>query len=435
MRSLAVGRLVAVFLLLIVPGAAMAQVTHLPRQLNLSGGEVIVYESDKPIARVAVGNGELIEVTTIQKRQLVVIAGADASGFTALHLWFEDGSQRSLDVVVNAVDSTGILVTVREMLGPGSAARLVNVDGNVVVYGELTAPEAMRLETIKNVFPNVVDLTHPDLVNMQPMVVMDVRIMEFKRSALRQLGIRWDSVIDGPSAGAIKDISDSFYRILPEGSPFLDITLPARINPLETYFGIATSITSRINLLTQSGDAYELASPQLSARSGGEANFLAGGQVPIPVTGGFGSTNVEFKDYGIKLHIEPIVNSNNEISTYISTEVSKIDPSVSVQGIPGFLTRKTDTEINVRAGQTIVISGLVDIQGSDGYSGIPGLSSIPIIGRLFRSDDFRAGRTDLVIFVTPRIVEPGSPSNIEAIEKSNRLLEDFKKAINADIFD
>jgi pilus assembly protein CpaC len=420
-------------------GETTAQTSTLPDKLNLYGGQVIVYKTARPLARVAVGNGDLIEVTTIEKRQLVVIAGTQAGGFTTLHLWYEDGGQRSIDVNVTPVNTSSTSMTVRELLAlePGSKARVQDVGGSVVITGELTALQAERVTTIGKLYPNVVDLSTPDLVGMQPMVLMDVRIMEFKRDSLRRLGIRWDSIIDGPSGGAIKDFSSSFYRILPDGSRFLDIVddLPARINPMETYFGIATSITSKINLLTQTGDAFELASPQLSARSGGSAAFLAGGEVPIPLTSSFGATNVEFKEYGIKLNIEPVVNSNDEISTTVSTEVSKIDPSVTVQGIPGFLTRKTDTELNVRDGQTIVISGLVDIAGSKGFGGIPGLANIPILGRLFRSDDFQAGRTDLVIFVTPRIINPDHPANIDAIQKSDRMLEEFKQTIGSDIFD
>ncbi|WP_167285365.1 type II and III secretion system protein family protein [Marilutibacter alkalisoli] len=420
-------------------GQAQAQVATLPNKLELYGGQVKVYKSGRPFSRVAVGNGDLIEVTTIDKRQLVVIAGADKGGFTTLHLWYEDGDQRSINVNVSPVDTSSTSLVVRELLAlePNSKARVQDVGSSVVITGELTALEAERVGTIAKLYPNVVDLSTPDLVAMQPMVLMDVRIMEFKRDALRDLGIRWQESIDGPAGGAIKDFSSSFFRILPDKSSFLDIVddLPARINPMATYFGIATSITSRINLLTETGNAYELASPQLSARSGGSAKFLAGGEVPILKPGAFGTTTVEFKEYGIKLDIEPFVNGNDEISTAVSTEVSKIDPSVTVQGVPGFLTRKTDTELNVRSGETIVISGLVDITGSKGFGGIPGLANIPILGRLFRSDEFRAGRTDLVIFVTPRIIHPDHPANIDAIQKSDRMLEDFKQTIGTDIFD
>lgn len=433
-RHLAV--LLTVFALAASPltrGQAMA----LPNSLELHGGQVLVFKSPRNIERVAVGNGDLIEVTTIDKRQLVVIAGAQKSGFTALHVWYEDGSQRSVDVNVNSADASSASGIIRQMLGPDTGARINDIGGKVVITGELTAVEAQRVGVLTQIYPDVINLTSADPVGMQPMVLMDVRIMEFSRSRLRDLGIRWDNVIEGPTGGAIKDFSSSFYRVLPPGSPFeaIEDVLPGRINPMETYFGIATTIGSKIDILTENGEAYELAAPQLSARSGGSATFLAGGEIPITSIGGFGATSVEFKEYGIKLDIQPVVNGEGEVSTTILTEVSKIDPSVTVNGIPGFLTRRTETELNVRAGQTIVISGLVDIDGSKDFIGIPGLANIPILGRLFRSDGFRSGRTDLVVFVTPRIITPSSPANIDGINRSDRMLEDFRRTIGGDIFD
>lgn len=433
-------RLLAVFLTALVMLASpvtRAQSVALPQSLDLHGGQVLVFKSPRNIERVAVGNGELIEVTTIEKRQLVVIASAQKAGFTTLHLWYEDGSQRAVDVTVNSADASSASGIIRQMLGADTRARVDDIGGKVVITGELTAVEAQRVGVLSKIYPDVIDLTSADPVGMQPMVLMDVRIMEFSRSRLRELGIRWDNVIDGPTGGAIKDFSSSFYRVLPDGSAFKEIEdiLPGRINPMETYFGIATTIGSQIDIMTENGEAFELASPQLSARSGGSANFLAGGEIPITSVGGFGSTNVEFKEYGIKLDIQPVVNGDGEISTTVLTEVSKIDPSVTVNGIPGFLTRRTETELNVRAGQTIVISGLVDIEGSKSFLGIPGLSRIPVLGRLFRSDNFRAGRTDLVVFVTPRIISPSSPANIDGIQRSDRMLEEFRNTVGGDIFD
>jgi len=417
-----------------VPHAG-AQTRQLPDKLELHGGQVVVFRSDRPIDRVAVGNSALVEVTTIERRQLVIIAGASTSGFTTLHVWHDDGSQRSVGVDVDVTRASSVSGDVRRMLGTTSKAVVTDIGGKVVISGELGAAEAQRVQAVAKLYPTVLDLTSQDPVGMQPMVLMDVRIMEFRKDSLRNLGIRWDNVIHGPSAGLIKDFSSSPFRILPDGSPFAGAPLPARINPGQSYFGIATSIGSTIDLLTRNGDAYELASPQLSARSGGSAEFLAGGEVPIPTSAGFGATNVEFKDYGIKLNVQPVVNSNEEISTTVSTEVSRIDPAVTVQGIPGFITRRTQTEINVRAGQTIVISGLVDLHGSKGIAGLPGLAHIPILGHLFRSDAFRAGRTDLVVFVTPRIFTPGSPANVEALQKGQRIEGDFKRAIDARALD
>ncbi len=428
--------LLAALLATLTPiGLASAQHASIPSKIQLYGGQVQVFRSDRPLARVAVGNGALIEVTTIERRQVVMIAGA-TSGMTTMHLWYEDGSQRTIEVIVAGTYRPDTADAVREMLGPNAKVRVNEVGGNIVLTGELSALEAERINVIKQVYPNLVDLTSADPVDMKPMVLMDVRIMEFNKNALRDLGVRWDAVIAGPSGGYLKDIATNpYYRILPEGSPFGSLDLPARVNPAASYFGIATSITSQIDILATSGQAWELAAPQLSARSGGTANFLVGGRLPIPISSGFGQTSIQFEDYGIQLEITPLVNENNQVMANIRTEVSKIDPTVSVLGVPGFLTRETETEINVQAGDTIVISGLVDITGSKALQGIPGLSRLPLLGRLFRSDQFRAGRTDLVVFVTPRVVTAGSPANLENIERSDRMLRDFRNTIGTDIFD
>ena len=202
-----------------------------------------------------------------------------------------------------------------------------------------------------------------------------------------------------------------------------------RLPGTQTYFGIATSIASSINLLMSQGKAWVLASPQLSVRSGGEATFLAGGEVPIVIPSVLGVTQVEFKEYGVRLNITPSVNSQNEVLTTVMAEVSRIDPSVSVQGVPGFLTRRTESEINVRTGETMVISGLIDSSAAKSADKFPILGDIPIIGKLFRSDGFRGQRTELVVFVTPRIVTPSSPENRENLQRG----EDIKNSLEGEI--
>ena len=177
------------------------------------------------------------------------------------------------------------------------------------------------------------------------------------------------------------------------------------------------------------GKAFLLASPQLSARSGGQAKFLAGGEVPIPVPQGFGQVTVDYKEYGIKLDIEPLVNFNQDISTRILAEVSRVDPTVTVQGVPGFTTRRTESEINVHAGETIVISGLIDSSAQQDAKRLPLLGDIPILGKLFRSDGFRGNRTELVMFVTPRVVTPGSQENLDGLERARQIQERGQQAM------
>jgi pilus assembly protein CpaC len=268
---------------------------------------------------------------------------------------------------------------------------------------------------------------------MRPVVMMKVRIMEFDKKKLDELGIKWDSVIDGPAGGLTHNwITNPYFGVVREGSIFEGKPI---LPGTQSFLGIATSITSQINLMMQTGDAWELAAPQLAARSGGTADFLVGGEVPIPIRQAFGEVTVDYKPYGIKLHIAPVVNSSGDIATDIQTEISKIDPTINVLGYPGFLTRRAETQMNVHVGDTIVISGLVDSNASKTFDKVPGLGDIPVLGALFRSRNFQRNRTDLVMFITPTIVEASSPENRALIDKSNRLRDDLRKTAGSEIVD
>jgi pilus assembly protein CpaC len=179
-------------------------------------------------------------------------------------------------------------------------------------------------------------------------------------------------------------------------------------------------------LAISNGDAGVLASPELATRSGGEAKFLAGGQVPLPVTSPTGQISVTFKDYGIKLNVMPVVDDNNLIQAKLETEVSSIDPSVRVQGIPGFLTRSTSSDINLKSGQTIVLSGLVNQDLSNNINKFPWLGDVPILGVFFKSKNFQANRSDLVMFVTPTVVDPSSTANQQRLDKGKQLRDRFE---------
>ncbi|WP_245979013.1 type II and III secretion system protein family protein [Solilutibacter pythonis] len=404
----------------------------LPDRLSLFAGQAVVHRVPGSIRRVAVGNGDLLSVHTVGKRELVLIG--TQTGTTNVHLWLADGTQRDIKVDVSADSGDSVADTVRLLLGNVAGLTVTPVGGNVVIAGsDLDEAASSRIAAIQKLYPQVLNFASTDPVGMRPMVLMDVQIMEFNRNALEQLGIRWDSAIKGPLGGVIKDFTTNpYFRVLPkDDQTFQNIRdrLPTRLPGTQAYFGIATSIASSINLLMSQGKAWILASPQLSVRSGGEATFLAGGEVPIVIPSVLGANQVEFKEYGVRLNISPSVNSQNQISTNVMAEVSRIDPSVSVQGVPGFLTRRTESEINLRTGETMVISGLIDSSASKSADKFPILGDIPIIGKLFRSDGFRGQRTELVVFVTPRIVSPDSPENREGLRRG----EDIRNSLDTEI--
>jgi len=403
--------------------AGSAVVTPLPERARIYAGQAAVHSLPQALKRVAVGNGELVQVTNIGKRELVIIG--QKPGATSVHLWLQDGRQIDVPVEVMEGNAPATVETVRTLLADVPNLGVHAVADRVVITGQDINPGvAKRIEALQKLYPSLLDFTSADPVGMRPMVLMDVKIMEFDSNALEELGIQWDNVIQGPVGGLLKDFTtNDYYRINPQGSPAAGVVLPNRVPGTQAFFGIATQIGSAINLLMNKGKAFLLASPQLSARSGGQAKFLVGGEVPIPIPQGFGQVTVDFKEYGIKLDIEPLVNGNQEISTRLLAEVSRIDPTVTVQGVPGFTTRRTESELNVRAGETIVISGLIDSSAQQDAKKFPLLGEIPILGKLFRSDGFRGNRTELVMFVTPRIITPDSQENLDGLERARKIQE------------
>ncbi|MFK7860495.1 MAG: type II and III secretion system protein family protein [Granulosicoccus sp.] len=317
--------------------------------LDLFVGEVKVLENID-VKRVAIGNGSVVRAEVIDTGQLLIIAAS--AGSSSIRLWNSDGSQTDYNLRVSATD--------RETR-----------------------------------------------VYMQRIVRMRVRMVEFRKSALGRLGIDWSNSAAGPAMSLVGEVAEGgFYRPDQPG-----VTgLPTSLAPLSTYFGVASNITSRINFLAQNGDAITLAEPVLSAMNGGEASFLAGGEVPYPTIGENGLSQVEFKEYGIKLNVAPLIDSAGNVRAKLETEISQLDSSVSVQGTPGLLTRRAQTEVTVRSGETIVISGLLSSESSTDIDMLPGLGRLPIIGRFFSSKGQRNAVNELVIFITPEVIEPGQPA-------------------------
>jgi pilus assembly protein CpaC len=440
----------AASVMLLVAGAdtAYADSPAVGNDVTLYSGQALVQSAPGPIKRIAVGDGKVLDVKTVGKQELVLIA--QKPGETSIQLWMIDGSQRSVAVHVTAGNSEQVTDAVRQMLGNDKNISVTPIGSNVVVAGSNLAPaDIANIEAIRKIYPQVVNFASANPVEMQPMVLMQVRIMEFDKKAMRNIGIKWDTAIDGPSAGLAHEWqTNPYYRVIPgattgigsslpvttaPGAPILGLPIP--LKGTASYLGLMTSITSRINLAMQTGNAWELATPQLSARSGGTADFLVGGQVPIPTSSAFGQTTVEYKDYGIKLHLEPVVNANGDISAKIETEISKIDPSVQVGLYPGFSTRRANTELNVHEGDTIVISGLVDANAANTIDKVPGVGQVPVLGELFKSRQFQANRTDLVVFVTPYVIDTKSKRNQDLIQHSDQMRDDFRKAAGADIVD
>jgi pilus assembly protein CpaC len=282
-------------------------------------------------------------------------------------------------------------------------------------------------------FPQAISLVSRN--GYERMIDMEVRMIEIGKNVMERLGVRWQSgsgtpyAIDGPTFGLIGDFkrSDAFK---PGGSAeAAGFAVRPRISPFATSAGLVTSLTSMVDLLVQNGDAAVLAEPRLSCRSGGSARFVAGGELPIPVVGANGSANVQFKEYGVRFEVSPVVNQQGVISASLHAEISSINPEVTVREVPGLRKQSASTDVNLREGETLVIAGMVSNEISGAIDKIPGLGDLPILGKLFRSRRFQNRETELIVLITPRLHVDRAHYGAEQGEHMSQRLESLHEQI------
>lgn len=386
-----------------------------PVVIDLAIGQAHVLEESN-VRRIAVGNGRVVQVTALDKRQILLLP--EAAGQSTLHLWGRNGIERHYLINVTATDAKRTASEINRLLHNSPRIRAHAVGDKVVLDGSSpTEEDAYRSAEIVKRYPQAISLI--SRAGYERMIDMEVRMIEIGRNALDRLGVRWQSgsgvpyAIDGPAFGLIGDFkrSDAF---LPGGdAQAAGFPVRPRISPFATAASLAISLTSMVDLLVQNGDAAVLAEPRLSCRSGGSARFVAGGELPLPVLGANGSASVQFKEYGVRFEVSPTVNDDGVISASLQAEISSINPEVSVRDVPGLRKQSAATEVNLREGETLVIAGMLSNEIAGTIDKIPGLGDLPILGKLFRSRRFQNRETELIVLITPRLHAAGSTLGAE----------------------
>lgn len=257
--------------------------------------------------------------------------------------------------------------------------------------------------------------------------MMDVKVVEFPSNLLREIGLKWNATGGGAIGGIWAPATVGGRRDLAitiPGNPSLQGTgaTTAFTDKLNILSALNLGLAGTLNLLVRDGQGSILAEPQLSARNGSKATFLAGGEYPYTVSSINGQT-VFFKPFGIKLDIVPQVDKNNMVRAIIDSEVSSLDTSLSTNAGPALSTRRTSTEFNVKAGETMVLAGLLSRKTTSTIDKVPFLGDIPVLGALFRSKRFQNDETELVVFVTPTIVDAHTSSLNARVEDATQRLE------------
>jgi pilus assembly protein CpaC len=403
---------------------------ELENSFHLYVGETRVVKLPSPVAKTAIGNGKVVSTAMVNANDLLIIA-SDA-GRSMVHLWLKNGTEITYAVEVGLNSPAKTYAQVRDMLAKEENIQVSLVGNRVFLRAEtLKAPQIPLIDALQKAFPDqVVLITGNDVALEERTVHLTAQLVEIRRSALEKLGVQWAESIYGPQAAIVGDMKrlktadgSVLLGIRPKDSgdlPNLD-TWPGYTHPFKAALSLATLVSSRINLLRSQGDAYLVAEPRLTTRCGGKADFTSGGELPIPVQNGLGSANVEFREYGIRLAVEPTCDKLGNIRAKVSTEVSQIDPAVSVMGVPGLLTRKAMSELDLIEGQSMLLSGLASHTAGESENRVPFLGKIPLLGHLFKNNDKNGERTELVVIITPSFISADSETVRKSLERRKQL--------------
>lgn len=394
-------------------------------ELRLGVGAQRVLNLPAPITRIVVGQGGIIDATALNEDQLQ-ITGLQSGQTTLAVFTAQSGQGISYDVTVGGAPAVA-LPTIpdrgdpqRQIRGqPGLQGVRVNRDGDTLVLSG-TVPDLdshARASSIARAYGggNVVDLTR---VTGNQMVAVDIQFAAVSATTLRALGFNFAALGGSDFQGAI--VGPNTLRSF-EFNPRLSLEASA---PLASAFNLflgdsRNGIFGVLSALSQAGLTQLLAQPTLLVRSGDQAEFLAGGEVPIPVPQGGasnGTVTIEYHEYGVKLEIAPVVMSDKRIVLKVAPEVSELDfaNALEFQGfsVPAFRRRSTSTTVELGNGQSFVLAGLMYSNSQINESKFPWLGDIPIIGAFFKSTNNQQERQELIIVATPRLVRPLSPSQI-----------------------
>lgn len=335
------------------------------------------------VSRLSVGNPDIVEVQPLPHGGGILVVGKK-EGETDLVLW--EKNDRSVWHVEVGSSKRSIFEETRAFASAFPGLAVVEAGGSVIISGPISTPQDKNvLEAYASTHPGVhLRLSLPE--EKKTLLLYDLKIIEISRGEVEQLGIRWPDALSAKGTFATGTGNAG-------------------------TFSVGTDFEARLNILMANGKARILTNPRLACESGGEAQFLAGGEIPIiiitPET-----RNVQWKTYGIILKIHPTMTEGGKIRTQVNAEVSAIDHGSGTSDVPGFLTRRVSTLFSTPPGETVMLSGLVKSDMAKDIAKVPLLGQIPVVGELFKSRGFRENRTELAIFITP--IEVSGDSSTEA---------------------
>ena len=387
------------------------------------------------VQRVAIGDPEVADVKQVGGGGELLLTGV-GEGRTSLLVWFRNERRASYSVVVRKQDPRELVGEVRTLLGDREGIRVRVVGDKVYLDGEtITADDYERVQLVLSTYPQVKSFVRPSAnakrlaaeIGSRRMVLIEVDFVEVASSDNKQVGFKPPlQIVSNQGSGAVYQL----VRPLPGDSSTQPAHSLAATLSASTDFSIAARFDSGVQRV--------LSQPRLLCASGEKAEFTAGGEIPLLVA----TQNqfaVEFKKFGVILKVTPTADRTGNIATEIHAEVSDVDRSLSVRAngfdVPGLRIREVNTNVTVKDGETIVLSGLYNYDEDKEVSKVPFLGQIPILGELFKSRQFIERKTQLAIYVTPHLVAPDSDRVKELIQDVRKLYQEAQSSLSFSLFD
>lgn len=415
-----------------------------PNDLFVNVGKSVLVDSALRIERVSVGFGEVAEASAVGPTEVLV--NGKAPGQTSLIIWQQGGSKLFFDVTVQPsryANDTRIESLRRQLDKELPTAKIdISIEGDMVfLRGTVKSlTDSNRAVAISSAIGKPVNLLYVDVPAPRPQVLLKVKFASVDRSLSTQLGINLFSLGALNTLGAVTTgqfsppvvSSSSNSQNNSVGGKRGVATLSNALNIL--FFRPDLDFGATIQALQVQGLLQVLAEPNVLAEDGKQASFLAGGEFPFPVVqgtgvGGTNAITIEFRQFGVRLNFIPTITPSGSIHLQVAPEVSSLDFTNGVQisgfTVPGLSVRNVNTEVELTQGQSFAISGLLDNRETETFNKIPFIGDIPILGKFFQSKTTAKQNTELMVIITPEIVQPiqaGQP--IPSLNYPSKFLSD-----------
>jgi pilus assembly protein CpaC len=389
-------------------GAAFSSQVLNEQGTHITVGRSIFIDTKHRLARVYITNPEVLDSYTASPNQIVVTA--KKAGASTVIVWDETGESKSY-IISSDLNVEALRDSMKQAL-PTQSIKVMGNETRVILTGTVES-QAVADAAVKIAALYTKEVSNSLVIDSARIkqVRLEVKMVEVDRSKLATFGFNFFGAGgNNPSTTTTGQFPSSLTANLVNGVKTVAVNNPLNFSLYLSRLNIGATLQDLETMQV----AQILAEPNITTLSGQKANFLAGGEFPFPTiqssSTGAPVISIIFKPYGVKLEFTPIVNNDGTIQLTVAPEVSALDftNAVSISGytIPAISTRRAETQVVLKSGQTFAISGLLDKRTTDLYSKTPGAANIPILGGLFKSKNVTHSDTELLVIVTPTIVDP-----------------------------